>query len=149
MEVAIIDDDIIFQSSLRKKINEFNKSERHENIVADYFTGSSDFGKSTLEKYKIIISNVNLPAIQGIDLINSIREKTDAHFALMSKENGWHDKDILNDDRIIAIFDKNEHVKAIINWLKFMQARLAIYDCNSKIKSDYDECVNNIKDIKK
>ena len=54
MELAVIDNDRIFQSFLRKKINEFNTSDKRDDIIVDFFIDSADFGKSTLEKYSKI-----------------------------------------------------------------------------------------------
>jgi len=149
MKVAVIDNDRHFQYSFRKKIDEFNVSKKCDDIDVDFFTDSIDFGKSNLKKYKIIITNIQLPTVQGLQLIHSIKEKTDAYFALLIPEHKNEYEEILQDERIVSMFNKNEPIRLIINWLKFMQSRVAIYECHNKIESEYTKCIDHINNIKK
>lgn len=156
MEVALIDGDRKFHSSMRKKIEEFNSSDRNEKILVDYFSDSIDFGKSNLNKYNVIITNVKLRTIQGLFLIDSIRNKTNCYFALLidrkcidDEINENYTQNVLNDDRINEMFDRGDHIRHIITWLRFMQSRISIKNRNLSIESGYNRCMISINNLKK
>ena len=144
MDIAIIEDNTGYQKFLLERITEFNKRNKDENIFVDFFIDAHEFGIASLEKYKVIISNVYLPDVRGTQLIESIKEKTTAKLALMSsKTNGWLSESIVKDEKIATILDKKD-TDGIIEWLQYIQSKLLMEIYNENTKETIEEVKNTI-----
>lgn len=123
MKVAIIEDSISYQDSLKKIIKDTTKWE------VDFFSDASHFGRSAnLHDYDIIIANFYLPGINGRDLIKSISNKTKAEFALMASENNWVSTNDLENEQISTIIDKSIP-NNVFDAMKYLGAKKEINSC--------------------
>lgn len=119
MNVAIIEDDQNYATLLKEWIIE---AKTDWNV--DFFDDPSGFGQAKLSKYHVILSDYDLPGVNGLDLIKSVSKKTKAALALMSAyPNVLMRKEISQEAP--AILSK-ECSKNIIDWLHYIEAKLRI-----------------------
>jgi DNA-binding response OmpR family regulator len=69
----------------------------------DFFRNSIDFGSANISKYDVIISDISIKPVNGRQILQSIRSKTNAELYLMGN-GSFSDTDINND-----------HIKGLIN----------------------------------
>lgn len=120
MNIAIIDDEEIIHDILRSRILEVCNDCRVE-----CFNDSTDFGRSNLRQFDLIIADNRLPNISGRELLKSISLKTKAHLLLMSA----YDADFLIHDvkeNYIDAFISKDDISSLLDHIKYINAKLRI-----------------------
>lgn len=129
MKIAIIEQN----SLLRKKIRELTK-ETDWNI--NFFIDPSEFGHTHLNYYDVIVSDHDLPGINGRDLIKSISRKTEAEMILLG--DSFKQEDI-NNQKIKGLIRK-DNIDEIIEYLKYISVKL-------RLKNMIEQEQKNLNDI--
>jgi DNA-binding response OmpR family regulator len=96
MKIAIIIEDLSIKSELMRLLEKTDWE-------SDFFIGSVDFGSADISKYDVIVSDVAIKPVNGRQILQSIRLKTNAELYLMGN-GSFSDMDINND-----------HIKGLIN----------------------------------
>ena len=133
MKIAIIEDD----NSLTEKLG---TALRNTDWSIDFFKGSSDFGRSTLDQYDVVISDLSLEPLSGRNLLQSISEKTSAELYLMN--DGPFTKGDLESEHIRGLINKND-TEDFINKLRYVNVKLRIQKLAEEGKEDLQKIVNN------
>jgi DNA-binding response OmpR family regulator len=97
MKIAIIIED----SSIKSKLKTLLEGTDWE---ADFFKNSVDFGTANISKYDIIVSDISIKPVNGRQILQSIRLKTNAELYLMG--NGSFSETDINNDHIKGLIDK-------------------------------------------
>lgn len=132
MKVAIIEDNRSYQKLIRSIAKHFDWD-------VDYFFNATDFGRAPITKYDVIVTDYELPVINGRELIKSIASKTTAQILLMSDfSESFIDEDIKN-ERIKGLIDKG-NPQSIVSELKYVDSKL-------KLKSVMEHEKDNLESI--
>lgn len=119
MRIAIIEGDSDYREAIKDKVKETEWD-------VDLFVSASDFGRSSLSKYDVIIASFNLPAVNGRDLIKGVASKTTAQMFLMGyPSDNFHNEEDLNNERIKGLIDKSD-LNNIISELKYIDSKLKL-----------------------
>lgn len=139
MNIAIIQNDIEYQKSLQSLLLDYNRV-ASDKITCDFFRDSPDFGKVRLRNYHIIISDVSLPTTGGLNVLNSIKDKTSAELVLMSSTKDWMSKDIKDIDDISLIIDKS-NIENVMSYIKYIHTKYLMNTFQSNIKKSFDDII--------
>lgn len=134
MKIAIIENDQSFVRELKNSIN-------NPDWNIEFFADSAAFGLSDIKQFDMIIASYDISDISGKEVLNSIKDKTQAEMYLMS------------DDQTIFLDANQEHIKgfvthktaeAIIDKLQYTEVKLNINGLIKKEDKKYTEIINNI-----
>jgi DNA-binding NarL/FixJ family response regulator len=137
MNIAIIENDPDYQKNLKDSIRSYNMVS-NDKISCDFFRDSPDFGKVRLRNYHIIISDVSLPTTSGLNVLNSIKDKTAAELVLMSSTQDWMKNDIKDIDDISLIIDKS-NIENVMSYIKYIHTKYLMNTFQSNIKKSIDD----------
>ena len=101
MKIAIVDNDRHWLKTLIDIISD-------EDDI-NYFSSNKEFGKTQISGYDIIFIEYGLSGqFTGEQIANAIEGKTDATIALMVKNYDWISQNIVTNDHIKAVLDKDK-----------------------------------------
>ena len=134
MNIAIIEDDATFRSLLQVMLDD---PKWHVNLFED----ATDFGKADATQFDVIISDYNLPTMNGRDLLNAVYSKTSAELFLMSADSTIFSGQDVNSQHITGFIDKGKP-NSIIEQLKYVDAKIRI-NKNIEFEKDRFDSLSN------
>jgi len=136
MKIAIIEDDRSYQTLLKELTG------GNPNWEMEFFSDSEEFGKSDLHKFDVIISDYQLPSVNGRELLKSIQAKTQAELFLMSAISDiFKEEDILNDN-INGLISKM-NVQDVIDQIKYCEVKIRINRLSETENDKFNEIASN------
>jgi len=117
MKVALIENGDSFHKDLKKVSSELGWEISH-------FNNSIELERTNLNKYDVILTDLNLPVINGRDLIKSIATKTRAQIFLMTSYGKFIEEDVKN-DRIKGLINKDDP-ESLIDCLKYADIKIRL-----------------------
>jgi len=117
MRVAIIEGDDEFRYYLKEALSKENNKEWQ--IL--FFNDTPDFGKVEIKIFNTIIVSHTLRTMEGVELLQSIHDKTDADLYLICDSVDCISKTNLSHDYIKGVIKKDPQM--IINKLKYLETK--------------------------
>ena len=121
MRIAVIEDNVSFKGVLQDLM-------KKPDWEVDFYQTPSEFGRTDLNKYDVIISDQKLPGVSGRDLIKSIAFKTHAQCFLIGEH--FEQEDIQN-ETIKGLIDRRIP-ETIIEKLNFADVKMRINNLMEK-----------------
>jgi len=122
MNIAIIESDSAVKSKLAKLLIDPDMS-------VDFFDNAIDFGHAKIHKYDVIISDLSLIPIDGRQILQSIRMKTDADLFLMG-DGHFLDSDVAS-THINGLINKN-NPEDVIDKINYVNIKIRIKNASEK-----------------
>ncbi len=116
MKIAIIEEDLLVRARLATLLD-------NTDWQVDFFKSSSDFGFTRIQKYDVIVSDLALHPVDGRQILQSIRNKTDAELFLMG--DGTFSEGDVYSDYINGLINRN-NPEDLLDKINYVNVKLRI-----------------------